>query len=46
VASALVEECLQKAADSRKISLEQLKELPLHMRGDYHDDITVVVVDL
>lgn len=46
LADSLLNTSLKKAAQSSKMPESELRSMPLGQRRSYHDDMTIIVVDL
>lgn len=42
----LLDAALEKAASSNKLTVSELKKVPLGDRRNLHDDITIITLDL
>jgi hypothetical protein len=42
----LIDKCLEKVAAKHKTTLDEIRQLPKGTKRSFHDDISVMVVDL
>jgi len=45
-AEAILNKCLSKVAKCFKKDFDSVKKIPLNKRRDYHDDISIGIIDL